>query len=69
MSAFLESVPQFTYPSNPTCYTTSALRVVFARYKQIDKIEFIEIYSKGDKDREDKKRIDDFLKHLPIDSS
>ena len=49
--------------------SSSALRVVFARYKQIDKIEFIEIYSKGDKDREDKKRIDDFLEHLPIDSS
>ena len=47
---------------------SSVLRVVFARHKQVDKIEFIEIYSKGDKNREDKDRISAFLRDLNVDS-
>lgn len=38
----------------------SGIRIIYAYYKKEDKIEFIEIYYKGDKKNEDKKRI---LKH------
>jgi len=35
----------------------SGIRVIYAYYKEEDKIEFIEIYFKGDKEKEDRKRI------------
>lgn len=35
----------------------SGIRVIYAYYEDIDKIEFIEIYYKGDKDIEDRERI------------
>lgn len=38
----------------------SGIRVIYAYFKDADKIEFVEIYFKGDKENEDKDRI---LKH------
>lgn len=35
----------------------SGIRIIYAYYEKEDKIEFIEIYYKGDKEKEDKKRI------------
>lgn len=37
--------------------TQSGIRVIYAYYEDKDSIEFIEIYYKGDKENEDKKRI------------
>ena len=42
----------------------SSLRIIYAYYKEISKIEFIEIYSKADKENEDKERIKEYLKDL-----
>ena len=49
--------------------STSVLRIVFACYKQVKRIEFIEIYSKADKNREDRARIDEYLELLQVDPS
>ncbi len=38
----------------------SGIRVIYAYFKDSDKVEFVEIYFKGDKENEDKDRI---LKH------
>jgi hypothetical protein len=38
----------------------SGIRVIYAYFKDVDEIEFVEIYFKGDKENEDKDRI---LKH------
>jgi hypothetical protein len=38
----------------------SGIRVIYANFEDIDKIELIEIYYKGDKENEDRKRI---IKH------
>jgi hypothetical protein len=35
----------------------SGIRITYAHYEEEDKIEFIEIYFKGDKDNEDRERI------------
>ena len=35
----------------------SGIRIIYAYYSDLDKIEFVEIYFKGDKENEDKKRI------------
>lgn len=35
----------------------SGIRVIYAYFKQADRIEFIEIYYKGDKENEDRERI------------
>lgn len=35
----------------------SGIRIIYAYYEDKDKIEFIEIYYKGDKENEDKERI------------
>jgi len=35
----------------------SGIRIIYAYYKEEDIIEFIEIYFKGDKEKEDRKRI------------
>ncbi|MEA2104843.1 MAG: hypothetical protein U9P79_09430 [Candidatus Cloacimonadota bacterium] len=35
----------------------SGIRIIYAYYEKEDKIEFIEIYYKGDKDNEDRERI------------
>ena len=35
----------------------SGIRVIYTYFEKIDKIEFIEIYYKGDKENEDKERI------------
>lgn len=35
----------------------SGIRIIYAYYPDLDKIEFIEIYYKGDKEKEDRKRI------------
>ena len=35
----------------------SGIRVIYAYFKDIDKIDFVEIYFKGDKENEDKDRI------------
>ena len=38
------------------------LRVIYAYFEQEQKIEFIEIYFKGDKENEDRERIKEYLK-------
>ena len=35
----------------------SGIRIIYAHYPDLDKIEFIEIYYKGDKENEDRERI------------
>ena len=40
----------------------SGIRVIYAFYPDNNKIEFIEIYFKGDKENEDKERIEEYLK-------
>ncbi|MDP8202047.1 MAG: hypothetical protein P9M11_07885 [Candidatus Tenebribacter burtonii] len=35
----------------------SGIRIIYAYYPDLDKIEFIEIYYKGDKEKEDRERI------------
>ena len=42
----------------------SSLRVVYAFYFQSCKIDFIEIYFKGEKENEDRERIKDYLKNF-----
>lgn len=39
-----------------------SLRVIYAFFSTGDKIEFIEIYFKGDKENEDRERIKEYLK-------
>jgi len=39
----------------------SSLRVVYAYFKEEQKIEFIELYYKGNKENEDRSRIKDYL--------
>ncbi|MBU1127149.1 MAG: hypothetical protein ABIH88_00670 [Patescibacteria group bacterium] len=40
----------------------SSLRVIYAYFKQEQKIEFIEMYYKGDKENEDRDRIKEYLR-------
>ena len=42
--------------------SASGIRVIYAYFEDKDKIEFIEIYYKGDKENEDKKKISSFYK-------
>ena len=44
----------------------SGIRVIYAFFEKEDKIEFIEIYFKGDKENEDRDRIDGFFSKLCI---
>jgi len=39
-----------------------SLRIIFAHIKQEQKIEFIEVYYKGNKENEDRDRINEYLK-------
>jgi hypothetical protein len=41
----------------------NTLRIVYVQYKTTEKIDFIEIFFKGDKSREDNQRIKEFLKN------
>lgn len=41
----------------------SSLRVIYAFYCAISKVEFIEIYFKGNKENEDRERIKEYLKN------
>lgn len=40
----------------------SSLRIIYAYHQKKTTIEFIEIYFKGDKGSEDRRRIDDYMK-------
>ena len=40
----------------------SSLRIIYAFHRQNCKIDFIEIYFKGDKENEDRERINEYLK-------
>lgn len=40
----------------------SSLRVIYAYYEQEQRVEFIELYFKGDKENEDRERIKEYLK-------
>ena len=42
----------------------SSLRIIYVFYYQSCKIDFIEIYFKGDKENEDKERIKEYLKNF-----
>jgi hypothetical protein len=39
----------------------SSLRIIYAQHDQLEKIVFIELYYKGDQQREDNQRIEDYL--------
>ena len=39
----------------------SSLRVIYSYFEQQQRIEFIEIYSKGDKENEDRRRVKEYL--------
>ena len=41
----------------------SSLRIVYAYFEQEQRIEFIELYFKGDKENEDRERIKEYLKN------
>lgn len=41
----------------------SSLRVIYAYFEQEQRIEFIELYFKGDKENEDRERIKEYLKN------
>ncbi|MDD5489632.1 MAG: hypothetical protein PHP25_03060 [Candidatus Moranbacteria bacterium] len=41
----------------------SSLRIVYAYFEQEQRIEFIELYFKGDKENEDRDRIKEYLKN------
>ena len=40
----------------------TTMRVIYARYAEPDRIVFLELYFKGDKENEDRKRIKEYLK-------
>lgn len=42
----------------------SSLRIVYAFHYQSNKVDFIEIYFKGDKENEDRERIKEYLKNF-----
>jgi len=42
----------------------SGIRVIYAFHRESYKVEFIEIYFKGDKENEDRQRIEDYLRIL-----
>ncbi|MBU1200038.1 hypothetical protein KJ953_00710 [Patescibacteria group bacterium] len=42
----------------------SSLRIIYAYFEQKQKIEFIEIYFKGNKENEDRNRIKEYLSQL-----
>jgi len=44
----------------------SGFRVIYAYFERENKIEFIELYYKGEKDNEDKKRIRDYCKSIVL---
>ena len=39
----------------------SSLRIIYAYFESIQKIEFIEVYFKGDKENEDRSRVSQYL--------
>ena len=45
----------------------SSLRIIYAFHSQINEINFIELYFKGNKPNEDKDRVKAYLKNLPKD--
>lgn len=42
----------------------SSLRIIYSFNDQIQKIEFIEIYFKGNKENEDRRRIESYVKNI-----
>jgi len=42
----------------------SGIRIIYAYHVAISKVEFIEIYFKGEKENEDRERIKDYLKNF-----
>jgi hypothetical protein len=46
------------------CLKGSSLRVIYAYHENCAKIDFIEIYYKGNKENEDRERIKQYLKDL-----
>jgi hypothetical protein len=44
----------------------SGIRVIYAYYEELDKVELIEIYYKGDKANEDKERISKYCRSSKI---
>ena len=41
----------------------TSLRIIYAHYEQEARIEYIEVYFKGDKENEDRKRIQGYIKN------
>jgi mRNA-degrading endonuclease RelE of RelBE toxin-antitoxin system len=55
-------VKKFASLSIPGKGSKTGLRLIYAFFPQLDEIIFLEIYFKGDKENEDKKRIKEFIK-------
>lgn len=53
----LYKAKKFACRSLPGKGVQSGIRVIYAHFEKQDKIELVEIYFKGDKENEDKKRI------------
>lgn len=47
-----------------TSLRRDALRLIYAHFPMKNRIDFIEIYFKGDKENEDRERIKDYLRNL-----
>lgn len=45
------------------CLKGSSLRIIYSYFNQKQRIEFIELYSKNNKESENKKRIEEYLKN------
>jgi mRNA-degrading endonuclease RelE of RelBE toxin-antitoxin system len=55
---------KFTCRSLKGTGSKSGIRIIYAYFEEEDKVVFIEIYFKGDKENEDKERLQKFLKTL-----
>jgi hypothetical protein len=44
----------------------SGIRIIYAYYYRLSKVDFIEIYYKGKKENEDRERIKEYLRNLEI---
>lgn len=59
-----QTEPPFIVKARLSCryLKGSSLRIVYCYFEQEQRIEFIELYHKGDKENEDRSRIDNYLK-------
>ncbi len=63
VSPLIYKVRKFTCKSLKGKGAASGIRIIYTYYEKEDIIEFIEIYYKGDKENEDRKRILEYYKN------